>query len=58
VSYPGGIHHGNMYYVFKVEGNPHVLKSCLRVVQDNLPYEIRKLHPSFEKLEIIGVPSL
>jgi hypothetical protein len=58
VSYQGGIHHDNLYYVFKVEGGPHLLQSCLCVIRNSLPSEARKMHLSFESLVIIGAPSL
>ncbi len=58
MTYQGGIHHGNLYYVSKVEGSPHLLQSCLRVIRNSLPSEVRKMHPSFERLAVIGAPSL
>jgi hypothetical protein len=45
-------------YVYQVEGGPHLLQSCLRVVQYGLPLAAKDMHPSFESLVIISTPSL
>ncbi len=44
-------------YVFQVEGGPHLLQICLLEIQDNLPFIVREMHPSFEGLAIIGAPN-
>jgi hypothetical protein len=45
-------------YVSQVEGGPHLLQSCLRVVQDGLPFTTRDMHLSFENLVIIDATCL
>jgi hypothetical protein len=45
-------------YVSQVEGGPHLLQSCLHVVQDGFLLVVMEMHPSFENLTIINAPSL
>ncbi len=45
-------------YVFQVEGGPHLLKSFLRVTQDDLPLAARDMHLSFESLVITNTLGL
>jgi hypothetical protein len=40
------------YYVFQVEGSPHLLKSCLCVARYGLLFAAKEMHPSFENLTI------
>ncbi len=36
-------------YVSYIEGGPHLLQSCFRVAQDNLPFITREIHLFFLK---------
>jgi hypothetical protein len=45
-------------YVSQVERGPHLLQSCLCVVQDNLPPSAKGMHLSFESLAITDAISL
>jgi hypothetical protein len=45
-------------YVYQIEGCPHLLQSCLRVVQYGLPPVARDMDPSFESLVIISTLGL
>ncbi len=45
-------------YVSQVEGAPHLLQSCLCVMQDGLPLIAREMHPSFKSLAITNTPNL
>jgi hypothetical protein len=45
-------------YVFQVEGGPHLLQSCLCVMQDGLPLTTREMHLSFESLAVTSTLNL
>ncbi len=50
-------------YVFQIEegkrgGGAHLLQSCLHATWNDLPLEVREMHPFFESLIVIGAPSL
>ncbi len=45
-------------YVSQVEKGPHLLQSCLHVAQNGLLPATRKMHLSFESLEVIGTLGL
>ncbi len=45
-------------YVSQVEGDPHMLQSCLCATRNGLPPTIKEMHPSFENLAIIDTPNL
>jgi hypothetical protein len=44
-------------YVFQVEGDPHLLQSCLRVTRYGLPPTTKEMHLSFESLVVTDTPS-
>ncbi len=45
-------------FVSQVEGGPHLLQSCLCVVQNNLPLVVKEMHHSFENLVVIDALGL
>jgi hypothetical protein len=45
-------------YVSQVEGGPHLLQSCLRVMWDDLLPRAREMHPFFKSLAVFGALGL
>jgi hypothetical protein len=45
-------------FVSHVKRGLHLLQSCFRVAQDDLPLVVKEMHTSFENLTITSTPSL
>jgi hypothetical protein len=45
-------------YIFQVKRGPHLLQSCLHLMQNGLSLTLREMHTSFESLAVTNAPSL
>jgi len=45
-------------YVSQINRGPHLFRSCLCVMRNGFPFATKEIHPSFESLVVISIPSL